>query len=250
MVDIRHEFVSPRADGPDSSDVRPSNWNAAHVITGSLGGRIHPLTEGSLFDDFTDAWTTTPPAPWSVLGSPTVLHADTVPSHLYVERAAAANSGLTGIMRNWSPSDGDYIEAWFTDHYTNFNNHLAAIFIGEAGGTGKFKTLQAMTRYATNFDDRIVGYNWTDRTTVPSEQFNQPNPFGALMPVGFRIARVSSSSYTYWVSMGGLAWNILFTGDPGFTVAVAGIGVNTSDAAANQAVKVYADYFNGIQGGA
>jgi hypothetical protein len=32
MVGIRHAFVNPKADGGDATIVRPSNWNADHVI--------------------------------------------------------------------------------------------------------------------------------------------------------------------------------------------------------------------------
>ncbi|KKL84405.1 hypothetical protein LCGC14_1965070, partial [marine sediment metagenome] len=31
MGNVKHAFTSPKADGGDSSLVRPSNWNASHV---------------------------------------------------------------------------------------------------------------------------------------------------------------------------------------------------------------------------
>ena len=31
-VSFRHAFVSPKADGADATKVRPSNWNAEHVL--------------------------------------------------------------------------------------------------------------------------------------------------------------------------------------------------------------------------
>jgi len=33
-MEITHTFVSAKADGPDSSLIRPSNWNAQHAVTG------------------------------------------------------------------------------------------------------------------------------------------------------------------------------------------------------------------------
>lgn len=36
-LSITHAFVSSKPDGPDPTKVRPSNWNASHVVTGSLG---------------------------------------------------------------------------------------------------------------------------------------------------------------------------------------------------------------------
>lgn len=32
MAGIRHQFVSATPDGPDTGDVRPSDWNAEHVL--------------------------------------------------------------------------------------------------------------------------------------------------------------------------------------------------------------------------
>lgn len=29
---VRHTFVNPHADGPDATIVRPSNWNADHLV--------------------------------------------------------------------------------------------------------------------------------------------------------------------------------------------------------------------------
>ena len=36
-VEIRHAFVSPKADGADATKVRPSNWNSNHQITANSG---------------------------------------------------------------------------------------------------------------------------------------------------------------------------------------------------------------------
>ena len=33
---VKHEFVSGKGDGVDTSQVQPSNWNAAHTLSGSL----------------------------------------------------------------------------------------------------------------------------------------------------------------------------------------------------------------------
>lgn len=37
MVTIKHAFVSPKADGPDDTLVRPSDWNDDHVVVGGIG---------------------------------------------------------------------------------------------------------------------------------------------------------------------------------------------------------------------
>src|SRR5215471_13319825 len=36
MLSISHMFVDPKPDGADATVVRPSDWNAAHSISGSV----------------------------------------------------------------------------------------------------------------------------------------------------------------------------------------------------------------------
>jgi microcystin-dependent protein len=36
-MEITHPFVSVKGDGPDSTRVRPSNWNASHTVTATAG---------------------------------------------------------------------------------------------------------------------------------------------------------------------------------------------------------------------
>src|SRR6516165_3121157 len=36
MLSVTHSFVSAKADGADTTVVRPSNWNATHVVGGSV----------------------------------------------------------------------------------------------------------------------------------------------------------------------------------------------------------------------
>lgn len=39
-MQIKHAFTSAKADGPDSTRLRPSNWNADHVVTAANGPSI------------------------------------------------------------------------------------------------------------------------------------------------------------------------------------------------------------------
>jgi hypothetical protein len=41
---VTHPFVSAKADGGDSSLVRPSDWNASHVFTGAQRVQTAALT--------------------------------------------------------------------------------------------------------------------------------------------------------------------------------------------------------------
>lgn len=36
MAEVKHSFTSPKADGPDTTRVRPSDWNAAHALSADL----------------------------------------------------------------------------------------------------------------------------------------------------------------------------------------------------------------------
>jgi len=38
MLTITHTFVSTKTDGLNTSNIRPSNWNATHTLAGSLAG--------------------------------------------------------------------------------------------------------------------------------------------------------------------------------------------------------------------
>jgi len=39
-MQVKHAFTSAKADGPDSTRLRPSNWNADHLVTVSAGGVV------------------------------------------------------------------------------------------------------------------------------------------------------------------------------------------------------------------
>ena len=36
MAEVKHSFTSPKADGPDTTRVRPSDWNAAHDLSADI----------------------------------------------------------------------------------------------------------------------------------------------------------------------------------------------------------------------
>lgn len=41
MLEVTHPFVSGKSDGPDATEVQPSNWNAKHTTKGSLRNFLH-----------------------------------------------------------------------------------------------------------------------------------------------------------------------------------------------------------------
>lgn len=46
-IEIKHPFQSAKADGPDTTRVQPSNWNAAHAITMATARLIGRTTAGA-----------------------------------------------------------------------------------------------------------------------------------------------------------------------------------------------------------
>lgn len=44
---LNHRFVSPKADGADQSQVRPSNWNDTHIINTPASGLLGTVTGGT-----------------------------------------------------------------------------------------------------------------------------------------------------------------------------------------------------------
>lgn len=47
MISLTHQFQSAKADGPDSTQVQPSNWNAQHVLNMATARIIGRTTAGS-----------------------------------------------------------------------------------------------------------------------------------------------------------------------------------------------------------
>jgi len=59
----RHRFASGKTDGPDATQVQPSNWNDGHVYTGGAAGDV--LTRDPTDATYGAKWTTpTPIGAW------------------------------------------------------------------------------------------------------------------------------------------------------------------------------------------
>jgi len=46
-IEVTHSFTNPKADGPDDTIVRPSDWNAGHVLTMATGFVLGRTTAGA-----------------------------------------------------------------------------------------------------------------------------------------------------------------------------------------------------------
>lgn len=47
-LSVTHKFTDPHGDGPDTSLVRPSNWNDTHAIAGTLDAAQFPALTGDV----------------------------------------------------------------------------------------------------------------------------------------------------------------------------------------------------------
>lgn len=54
MVSLKHKFVSAKADGPDSTRLRPSNWNDEHDLTTAADGVVLGRAAGAGPGDVTE----------------------------------------------------------------------------------------------------------------------------------------------------------------------------------------------------
>jgi hypothetical protein len=46
-ISLKHTFNNAKADGPDATIVRPSDWNAEHAISTASTGVVEELTVGT-----------------------------------------------------------------------------------------------------------------------------------------------------------------------------------------------------------
>jgi hypothetical protein len=232
-VRIHHTFASAKSDGGDATLVRPSNWNDGHFR--------QPDSQGGLYLPFDTTDTSDPVVGLTMLGSPDVFDSNsTAKSHLTVKETGSGAVNVVGGYMSWSPSAGQYVETWLTDAVLSASlSSYVGVFCGEAGGTGKL-LLAGIGRYATAWDDKLVAFSYTNRTTFSGET-SVTGPWRT--PLGIRLVFNSSTSYDVLLSHGGVGWRKLIAGhNPGFTPAIAGLG---GDMSANGfQTEAYFDYLN------
>lgn len=134
-VTIKHSFQSTNPDGPDSSQVQPSNWNANHVLTGgaaltktddtnvtlTLGGS--PTTALLEATSITAGWTGTLAVARGGTGASTASGARTALS-------VPATDG-TGASGTWGISiSGTATTATTANALNASNNYIGTVFTG------------------------------------------------------------------------------------------------------------------------
>lgn len=110
---LKHRFVSGKTDGPDTSQIQPSNWNDGHAFTGGNAGDV-------LTRDPSDA---TYGATWGPSGAPIVGSTDT--------------TVLT-------------LPGGHTEYFINFNAGAGLTVHGVAASSGTFPIGARISMYQTN----------------------------------------------------------------------------------------------------
>jgi hypothetical protein len=59
---LKHRFASGKTDGPDATQVQPSNWNDGHLFSGGVNGDV--LTRDTTDASFGAKWATPVATPW------------------------------------------------------------------------------------------------------------------------------------------------------------------------------------------
>lgn len=116
-ISLKHAFTSAKADGPDSSEVQPSNWNAEHTLTMATARLLGRTTAG------------TGAAEEISVGAGLTL------SGGVLNTAAVASPFVTGMIMIWSGAIGTIPSGWALCNGTNGTPDLRDRFVVGAGST-------------------------------------------------------------------------------------------------------------------
>lgn len=155
-----HAFVSAKSDGPDTTVVRPSNWNADHVVVGFSPDALDD------FDSVVDAVASTLTETTSPLTLTTAANSNAAADRLFPVKAIGdgnpqlqVNSegwGKYGLMRS-----GDTVDMRLTSSSTPEEEYVATLLIdgvADADCPTFSVTTAAVTDYAS---DSFTGSNGT-----------------------------------------------------------------------------------------
>lgn len=212
-----------------------TEWNTDHAV-------VPYAAQGSLYDAFDTTDTTDPLSPWTTLGTPTVHDINsTAKSQYYVKKNSAAGVALVGIYQSWAPSAGNWVETWLSGTNASLiTGNYAFLFVGEAGGTGKFFTL-GISPYTVLNSDTMSVYGYTNRTTFATDHIS--TNFYVHPPFGLRMIYNASNSIHCQYTWDGLHWrSFLIVGNAGFVPAIAGVGIDTNGTGNDMAATF--DFFN------
>lgn len=165
----------------------------------------------------------------TALGSPTTIDADTtVPSHLYIKKAAGTGENLTGRYWSYTPTNGDIIVAKLSDH--TIRADFASCGVGVAEATPGKVEAALLLHIAASGTWRADATQWSGPTGTSTGIANT-SEFRNTHPVWLAIRYNSSTSLDYFVSFGGHLWRTITSAhNPSFTVGAICLFVNPVNA--------------------
>lgn len=176
-VSVKHKFESAKADGPDSTVVQPSNWNAEHDLLMGTGKVLGRMTAGT----------------GAAEELPIVVDATgqsmTPPSGTTAERPTGAN----GMIR-YNTTTGQ-LEAYQNGSWGNFSDIALSSM---SAGTVKGRALGSGTGAPTNLTRaQLARLVYNVGTGYPT--FNETADDGFIFPFGQNLSRTTYAElYAKW----------------------------------------------------
>lgn len=199
---------------------------SSSVITGT--GVDYDVSPNPTVDD-DEFKTTTLGASWLTLGTPTAVDVNsTLRSHLYLKRnPVSSSSDISGIYRA-APAMPFTVTARLSDAVSGVINYQRGgqLLLGEAGGTGQFVSIETIHNGVTSGTLHVEVDKYSSRTSFGSN-VSATAANTVSNPVYLRAVVHSSTNVDYYYSEAGYLWTPLAIGhNPGFTIAIVGLGVD------------------------
>jgi len=208
------------------------------IVIPGLSGSPDIRVAGTNDDEF-DQNASGTPSGWTDIssGAADTIDTNTYKSHLHLKANAAGGTAWKGIYKT-APSMPFTMIAKFADVASKSNFNYEAMGVGESGSTGKFTICGVQTN--NNGLRTACVTDYTNRTTVSAGIFSGTAESGRP-PVYFKMIVTSSTSISYWYSVGGMIWNPLAAArNPGFTVAIVCLMVNAESG--TDPAELYVDW--------
>lgn len=208
------------------------------IVIPGLSGSPDARVAGTNDDEFDQNGSGTPSG-WTNIssGAADTIDTNTFKSHLHLKANAGAGTAWKGIYKT-APSLPFTMTAKFSDATSISNFNYAAIGVGAAGSTGAFAVTGIQHNNNGIYTACVTVY--TNRTTVSAGVVSGGN-LSARTPLYFRIVATSSTNVSYYLSYNGMFWHpINVAHNPGFTIAIVAIMVNSESAA--DACELYCDW--------
>lgn len=201
MAEILHDFVSAKSDGGDSSLVRPSDWNAAHVLTENLANYSadnYPPTV-ALSDEFDDG---TVNGAWAWSGTtPGTFNETEFPGWLYVVVPTAAATGF--FRRTFQPGATDFTVVTKARVGFDASNSVVA-----GAGIALLNSSDAAI-WQIGWLGGASGVRWvTSARVIDTVGTNTPVGGIASQEIYLMIRRTSGNVYTGYISFDGMVWSL------------------------------------------